>query len=84
MALSEDDRLRLLEAFAADETLKATQRLRALEEIGLIEARRRMREGRVREAEVVADAPDPMADLHAAEIERRERTRRRQARAAAR
>lgn len=65
----------MLEAIAADEDLKATQRLRALEELGRIE-------GRLSGAKSADDdqdddlAPDPMADLDEMEQARRKRLRR--------
>lgn len=74
MALSEADRIRMLEALAADEDLKATQRLRALEELGRIESRR---SGAVAAPEPdEADAPDPFADLDEVEAQRKKRRRR--------
>jgi hypothetical protein len=74
MALSESDRVRMLEALAVDMTLKATQRLRAIEELGRIESRRRMAEGRGGQDDGGReDAADPMADLWEPELERRVR-----------
>jgi hypothetical protein len=74
MALSEADRIAMLEALAKDETLKATQRLRALEELGRIEGRRN---GVADEAPADDElAPDPMADLDEMEQQRLKRSRR--------
>jgi hypothetical protein len=70
----------MLEAFAADESLKATQRLRAVEEIGKIESRRRMAEGRSPERGPEFDAEYPMTDLREAERVRRTRLRARESR----
>lgn len=75
MALSVEDRVKMLEAIAADEELKATQRLRALEELGRIEARQRNGTA----ADDPGDAelpPDPMADLDDMERQRLKRSRR--------
>jgi len=80
MGLSEDDRIKMLEALAADESLKATQRLRAIEEIGKIEGRRRMAEGRSAERGPEEDADYPMTDLWEIELERRARLRKRERR----
>ena len=76
MPLTLDDRIKMLEALAADEDLKATQRLRALEELGRIESRR---SGAASAATVEDDElpPDPMADLDEMEAQRRKRQRRR-------
>jgi hypothetical protein len=73
MALSEAERVRMLEEMAADDSLKATQRLRALEELGRIENRRN---GGTRTEVKPEDAPDPMADLDEVEAQRRKRKRR--------
>lgn len=63
----------MLEALAQDETLKATQRLRALEELGRIESRKSATaKPAVVESE---DAPDPMADLDQLEAQRQKRAR---------
>lgn len=62
MALSEADRVKLLEALATNETLKATQRLRALEELGRMESRR-ANGAQTPEQDPEEMAPDPMADL---------------------
>ncbi len=74
----------MLEALAADETLKATQRLRALEELGRI---RRRDEDEARSATSEGeDFEDPMADLWEVELVRRKaagRAPRRRARQAA-
>lgn len=64
----------MLEALASDETLKATQRLRALEELGRIESRRTGQTAAPEPDE--ADAPDPMADLDDMERQRLKRKRR--------
>lgn len=75
VALTEDDRIAFLEELAADKGLKATQRLRAIEELGRIEARR----AGPKAAEQVDDpdeAPDPFADLDEMETARQKRTRR--------
>lgn len=73
MGLSEADRVKMLEALAQDETLKATQRLRALEELGRIEARKH---AVVKPASMEReDAPDPMADLDQLEAQRQKRAR---------
>jgi hypothetical protein len=79
MAVSEADRVKMLEALAVDESLKATQRLRAIEELGRIDSRRRMQEGKS-EARPEGDAPYPMEDLWELEVERRARVRRRERR----
>jgi hypothetical protein len=62
----------MLEEMASDASLKATQRLRALEELGRIEARRSAPKGPAVEQEDEA-APDPMADLDEMEAARRRR-----------
>lgn len=80
MALSEADRIKLLEELAANEDLKATQRLRALEELGRIEARKSGAAAAAATTPVDEDAPDPMADLD--ELEQR-RLARKSKRAAA-
>ena len=78
--LSEEDRIKILEGLAQDKDLKATQRLRAIEELGRIEARR----AAARQPEVEDDLPpDPMADLQFAEDELESRRRRRRRSAAA-
>jgi hypothetical protein len=76
VALSEADRIKMLEALAADESLKATQRLRALEELGRIESRRAGGNAAAPDSpdEVFAD---PMADLDEMEAARQKRQRRR-------
>jgi hypothetical protein len=76
MALSEADRVRMLEEMATDMTLKATQRLRAFEELGRIESRRT---GAAAAPEPDEVAPDPMADLDEMERARQKRGRRRAA-----
>lgn len=65
----------MLEELARDETLKATQRLRALEELGRIESRR-LGGGAAQEADAEELPPDPMADLDDMERQRRKRQRR--------
>lgn len=74
MPLSEPERIQMLETIARDESLKATQRLRALEELGKIDARR----GVQRTGDDVMDelAPDPMADMTEWEQARQRRSRR--------
>lgn len=74
MGLTEAERVRMLEGLAQDESLKATQRLRALEELGRIEGRRA---GRVVPEAAEEVAPDPFADLDQVEAQRRKRARRR-------
>lgn len=61
----------MLEALAADEDLKATQRLRALEELGRIESRKNAAAAPADEPD--EQAPDPMADLDELEARRRKR-----------
>lgn len=75
MPLSENERILMLEELAQDKELKATQRLRALEELGRIEARR---SGGVAAPEPGDEEmpPDPMADLDEIEEQRRKRQRR--------
>lgn len=63
----------MLEALAQDEGLKATQRLRALEELGRIEARKALAVQRVVPEDELA--PDPMADLEEMERARQKRAR---------
>jgi hypothetical protein len=73
MGLSTADRIKMLEALATDETLKATQRLRAMEELGRIESRMH---AQAKPAPVQQDdAPDPMADLDELEAQRQKRAR---------
>lgn len=61
----------MLEEIAADERVKATQRLRALEELGRMDAREN---GAAAADEPVDElAPDPMADLDELEVRRRKR-----------
>ena len=67
----------MLEAMAQDEDLKATQRLRALEELGRIEARRAGGAGAAPDDAPEELAPDPMADLDEMEQQRLKRARRR-------
>lgn len=63
----------MLEALAQDESLKATQRLRALEELGRIEGRKN---GQATALDTPnEEAPDPMADLDQLEAQRRKRAR---------
>jgi hypothetical protein len=64
----------MLEAMAQDEGLKATQRLRALEELGRIESRRLGGGEKAEDTEELA--PDPMADLDEMEQQRLKRARR--------
>lgn len=74
MPLTEKDRIEMLEALAKDESLKATQRLRALEELGRMESRR---EAAGPKAPVDEEMPpDPMADLDEMENRRRANMRR--------
>jgi len=80
VALSESDRVRMLELLAADEGLKATQRLRALEELGRIESRRAAGQHAIPVAD--EQAPDPMVDLDEMEQARQKRARRAVARRA--
>lgn len=61
----------MLEELAADETLKATQRLRALEELGRMDARENG--GAADDTPVDELAPDPMADLDELEAMRLKR-----------
>lgn len=62
----------MLEEIAADKDVKATQRLRALEELGRMDAR----ETGAAEPDVPEEmAPDPMADLDEVEQARRRRQR---------
>lgn len=64
----------MLEEIAENGELKATQRLRALEELGRIESRR---SGGAAAEQDEADevAPDPMADLDEMEAQRLKRAR---------
>jgi hypothetical protein len=71
MPLSEADRIRLLEELAQDPDLKATQRLRALEELG---RERRREAGRV-ETLPPEEQPDPFEDMDELEAARRRRAR---------
>lgn len=66
----------MLEEMAQDADLKATQRLRAIEELGRIESRRA---GGAAADDTPADelAPDPMADLDDMERQRMKRAERR-------
>lgn len=73
MALSEADRIKLLEALATNEGLKATQRLRALEELGRIESRKSGAAASAALQEPGEDAADPMADLDEVEAQRLKR-----------
>jgi hypothetical protein len=75
VALTVEDRIKMLEALAADEDLKATQRLRALEELGRIEARRSGESAAAQDDEELP--PDPMTDLDEMEQARQKRLRRR-------
>lgn len=73
VALSEADRVRLLEEIAQDMSVKATQRLRALEELGRIQGRRASVSGS-EDDDADRVAPDPMAMLDVAwadELEQR-------------
>lgn len=58
----------MLEEIAADDQVKATQRLRALEELGRMDAREN---GAASDEPVDEMAPDPMADLDELEARRR-------------
>lgn len=60
----------MLEEIAADDQVKATQRLRALEELGRMDAREN---GAASDEPVDEMAPDPMADLDELEAVRRKR-----------
>lgn len=72
--LTVEDRIAMLTAIAQDESLKATQRLRAIEELGRIEARRAAAAGSVVEPDPGDPvAPDPMADLDEMEAARQRR-----------
>lgn len=71
MALTEADRIKMLESLAQDESLKATQRLRALEELGRIEGRKGQQT--VDPNAPKEEAPDPMADLDELEALRQKR-----------
>lgn len=75
MPLSEADRIRMLEAIAEDMELKATQRLRALEELGRIESRKKG--GRGGAAPTGTEAVDPMADMDELEVRRVRKQQRR-------
>ena len=72
MGLTSAERRKMLEEIAADEDVKATQRLRALEELGRMDARE---SGAAANAEPDPDemAPDPMADLDELEAVRQKR-----------
>lgn len=70
----------MLEGLAKDESLKATQRLRALEELGRIESRRSGSAAAAPDTENLVFA-DPMADLDEMEQARAARVRRRTSRA---
>lgn len=67
----------MLEAIAVDEDLKATQRLRALEELGRMDFRAGQQGASEKADEEMA--PDPMADLDEVEQARLKRSRRRAA-----
>lgn len=71
-ALTPAARRKMLEEIAADEEVKATQRLRALEELGRMDSREAG--GAAADADAPEDlAPDPMADLDELEQRRRKR-----------
>lgn len=72
MGLSAAERRKMLEEIAADDQVKATQRLRALEELGRMDAREA---GPAAGADADPDemAPDPMADLDELEAVRQRR-----------
>lgn len=73
MTLTEPDRIALLEEIAQDKTIKATQRLRALEELG----RERRREAARTGAELPPEEqPDPFADMDEVAVARQRRSRR--------
>jgi hypothetical protein len=76
--LTPEKRIEMLTAIAEDESIKVTQRLRALEEIGKIEARLAQAAGAAVEDENGRNdaAADPMADLDEMEAERVKRVRR--------
>jgi hypothetical protein len=76
MALSEADRIAILEEIARDEGVKPSTRLRAMEEIGRLEARRSVVPAPAAEGE---SAPDPMADLDEMESARQKRVRHKRA-----
>ena len=76
MALDVDARIALLEKIAQDEDVKMTQRLRALEEIGRLEARRNSAAGKADTQDENELAPDPFADLDEMEAQRQKRRRR--------
>lgn len=61
----------MLEEIAADDQVKATQRLRALEELGRMDARENGAAGA--DEPVDEMAPDPMADLDELEAHRRKK-----------
>ncbi len=73
MPLSEEQRIEMLEALATDDSLKATQRLRALEELGRIAGRRQQSGSGQSDRTADEEAPDPMADLDELESRRRRR-----------
>lgn len=74
MPLTEADRIKMLEELAQDQGLKATQRLRAIEELGRIDARRAAA-GVVKVEPEDELPPDPMADLELMERDRQKRAR---------
>jgi hypothetical protein len=77
MALSLQQRIAMLEAIAVDEKVKATQRLRAMEELGRIESRQMAAAGAgSQEPDPSEMAPDPMADLDEMEAQRQKRAAR--------
>lgn len=80
VAFSAEDRIKALEAIAADESIKPTQRLRAMEELGRIETRMRLAKGERERPGAADEAPYPMEDLWALEDERRARARSRERR----
>lgn len=75
MAVSVADRVKILEGIIGDESVKASTRLRAIEELGRIEARAQQASAPSpdREDEL---APDPMADLDEMELFRQRKARR--------
>ena len=75
-ALTLKDRLAMLEKIAGDESVKVTQRLRAMEEIGRIESRLQAASGKADEPGEGEMAPDPMADLDEMEQARQRRLQR--------
>jgi hypothetical protein len=84
VSFSTEDRIKALEAIAADESIKPTQRLRAMEELGRIETRMRLAQGERDRPAGDDDSPYPMEDLWEVEVERRERARSRERRRVAR